>query len=122
MQRLFSMFAGGTAGIALLILRVCTCGFLLACAVGHAQFALPGWTLVGAAAIVLLLLVGVLTPVACVFGGLIEVYCMSHGAGPEVWQAVCAFMVFLALGLLGPGAFSLDARLFGRRLIVPNRD
>ena len=116
------MFAGGMAGVALLILRACACGFLLLCASTHAQLASLSWTLFGVAAIVLLLGVGVLTPVACAVGGLIQAYCMAHGAGAEVWQAVCTLMVFLALSLLGPGAFSIDARLFGRRLIVPSRD
>jgi hypothetical protein len=76
----------------------------------------------GVAAIVLLLGVGILTPVACAIGGLIQAYCVAHSTGVEGWQAACTLMVFVALGLLGPGAFSIDARLFGRRLIVPSRD
>jgi hypothetical protein len=121
MQRLFSMFAGGTAGVALLILRACACGFLVLCAT-HTHLASLSWTLFGVATTALLLGVGILTPVACAVGGLIEAYCMAHGAGAELGQAICTLMVFVALGLLGPGAFSIDARLFGRRLIVPTRD
>jgi uncharacterized membrane protein YphA (DoxX/SURF4 family) len=36
---------------------------------------------------------------------------------------VCAVLDAIAIGLLGPGAYSLDARLFGRRrVIVPPGD
>jgi uncharacterized membrane protein YphA (DoxX/SURF4 family) len=121
-QRLFFMFAGGTAGIALLILRVCASGSLLVCAYTHGYFASPSWTLLGVGAIVLLLCVGALTPLACTVGGLIEVYYILHSSGTDEWPAVFALMMFVALALLGPGAFSIDAKLFGRRLIVPSQD
>jgi hypothetical protein len=36
--------------------------------------------------------------------------------------AVCVMAVSTAIALLGPGAFSLDARLFGQReIIIPDR-
>ncbi len=122
MQRLFFMFAGGAAGIALLILRGCAGGSLLACAFTHGYFSSPSWTLLGVGAIVLLLGVGALTPLACAIGGLIEVYYMLHSSGTDGWQAIFALMIFVALALLGPGAFSIDAKVFGRRLIVPSQD
>ena len=33
-----------------------------------------------------------------------------------------SILVAAALGLLGPGAYSLDARMFGRRLVVSSSD
>jgi hypothetical protein len=122
MQRLFSMFAGGTAGVALLILRMCACGFLVICACSHLQVAYSAWPLIGVAITTLLLGFGVFTPIACIAGGLVELYCMPHVVGADLWQAVGTLMVFVALGLLGPGAYSIDAKLFGRRLIVPGKD
>jgi uncharacterized membrane protein YphA (DoxX/SURF4 family) len=95
---------------------------LLVCASVHGHMASPGWTVLVVGAIVLLIAVGALTPIACVAGGLIEAYYIPHSAGTDEWQAVFALMIFLALALLGPGAFSIDARLFGRRLIVPPRE
>lgn len=122
MQRLFFMFAGGTAGIALLALRVCGAGSLAVCAVTHGLFAVPGWTLLGVGAILVLLGVGFMTPIACVAAGLIETYCLRNASGIDEWQMVFALLVFVALGLIGPGAYSVDAKLFGRRLIVPDED
>jgi hypothetical protein len=122
MQRLFSMFAGGAAGVALLILRICACGFLVICACTHVEFSMLGLPLIGVAITVLLLVLGVLTPISCAVGALVELYCIPHAAGANVWQALCKLMFFVALGILGPGAFSIDAKLFGRRLVLPGRD
>jgi uncharacterized membrane protein YphA (DoxX/SURF4 family) len=74
------------------------------------------------------LLIGFLTPAACVLIGL-----GSAGAAlswfpssvPSLFDARLStlFMIIIAAAimLLGPGAFSLDARLFGRReVIIPH--
>lgn len=83
----------------------------------HAGHALDVWlpaVLTGTAAI--LLLAGLWTPVASVAATLIEVWCAF--SGPEdtriyiLLAALCA-----ALALLGPGAWSADARLFGWKRI-----
>jgi hypothetical protein len=116
------MFPGGSAGIALLILRFCAGGSLLMCALDHGQFHSAGWTTLGIGAILLLIGVGTLTPIACTVGALIEAFYALSGRGTSELQAVFALLVTIALGLLGPGAFSIDARLFGRRLIVPGQD
>jgi uncharacterized membrane protein YphA (DoxX/SURF4 family) len=71
------------------------------------------------------LLIGFLTPAACVLVGL-----DSAGVAlswfpsffPNVFGAklTTLFMIIMAAAivLLGPGAFSLDARLFGRREVI----
>ena len=74
------------------------------------------------------LVIGFLTPVACVLIGL-----GSAGAAfswlpatvPSLFDTKLStlFMIIIAAAimLLGPGAFSLDARLFGRReVIIPH--
>jgi len=71
------------------------------------------------------LLVGYLTPIASVLAGLA---CLSSAvpliSGPTSSllttkpEAGFATAIAAALFFLGPGAFSLDARLFGRREIV----
>jgi hypothetical protein len=121
-QRLFSMFPGGSAGIALLILRFCADGSLLMCALDHGQFPSAGWTTPGIGVILLLIGAGILTPIACTVGALIEAFYALSSHGINEWQAVFTLLVTIALGMLGPGAFSIDARLFGRRLIVPGQD
>ena len=65
-----------------------------------------------------LLILGFFTPLAAALAA------MLHGVflvfGGAQWVAVMAIEPFhaLALTLMGPGAYSLDARLFGRRLVV----
>jgi hypothetical protein len=116
------MFPGGSAGIALLILRFSVSGSLLMCALDHGQYHPAGWTTLGIGVILLLIGVGILTPIACTVGALIEAFYALSSHGINEWQAVFALLVTIALGMLGPGAFSIDARLFGRRLIVPDHD
>lgn len=67
-----------------------------------------------------LLIGGMLTPLAAVLGGLIAGVLGLGGGGGLV--LAYAWGVSLALALLGPGAFSLDARRYGRReVVVPRR-
>jgi uncharacterized membrane protein YphA (DoxX/SURF4 family) len=75
-----------------------------------------------------LLLIGYLTPVA---GVLAALFCVSSAfswlpvLSPELFKdklsAALGAIIVASLVCLGPGAFSLDARLFGRReIIIPN--
>jgi uncharacterized membrane protein YphA (DoxX/SURF4 family) len=120
MQRLFSMFPGGSAGLALMILRVSAGSSLLLCAFTRGQLASPSWVMFGLGSIVILMGIGALTPVACSLGALIEAYYILHSHGADELQAILALLITVALALLGPGAFSVDAKLFGRRLIIPS--
>lgn len=83
---------------------------------------------IGTVAIGALLLIGYLTPVAGVLAALV---CVSSAfswfpvSSPELFKdklsALLGAIIVAALVCLGPGAFSLDARLFGRReIIIPN--
>lgn len=71
------------------------------------------------------LLTGFLTPVAGAFASLnylVNGLSLIVSAGTigqsDVALTLYRFAMSLALVLLGPGAFSLDARLFGRREII----
>jgi uncharacterized membrane protein YphA (DoxX/SURF4 family) len=129
LRRLFYGFPGGLPGVALLLLRVV---FGLAVMVqGVRYMSEPNWTMagtcVGPIAVVAggLLLVGFLTPVV---GGILGLSAIvvaisrSTGSIPIIFdsKAATAFAITMLLTLigLGPGAFSIDARLFGRREII----
>ena len=116
------MFAGGAAGLALLILRVCGVGSIVIYAATHGSFSSPSWPLLGVGAILILIIIGFITPIACVVAALMEIYYLRNASGADQWQMVFTLLVFVALGLLGPGALSVDAKLFGRRLILSDED
>jgi hypothetical protein len=123
MQRLYSMFPAGMAGIALLILRLASAAALLESGWRHPLFA----TLAESFVILVLLggalCLGVLTPYASTVSCLIELaLIVRSGAQPEL-PIIIFIMNTAALGMLGPGAYSLDSRIFGRRIIsFPVRD
>jgi putative oxidoreductase len=118
MQRLFSTFPNSWPGLGLLILRLAT-GFSLAAVAVTGDLAytanLLDRCLVGG--VVVLLSIGLWTPIAAVAAAAIQIGTMSlahqFNSSSVVTAAVC-----LALAMLGPGAWSLDARLFGRKRIV----
>jgi uncharacterized membrane protein YphA (DoxX/SURF4 family) len=130
LQRLFSSFPRGWPGVGLLLLRMAVGVSLVvhggACLVGeeHGRWAL----VVGLLAMVAgaALLIGFLTPLAALLAGLVSIGIALPSFIPNVFGVAPAtiFLVVMAVAvlLLGPGAFSLDARLFGRREIVIPQD
>jgi putative oxidoreductase len=114
-QRLFSTFAGGWPGAGLLIQRLLVGAALLYYVATTPGATVAGPQLVGALA-GLLLIAGLWTPLAGV-----------AGACAQTWIAFSAHAVFPAalgvlsvtLSLIGPGEWSIDARLYGRKHFVP---
>ena len=133
LRRLFWAFPAGLPGIALLLLRaVFAAGLVVQ---GMSYFGDPdraagtlviGLISVGAG---VLLLAGLLTPVVCGIVGLsgIAIGCSvfpscTHPLFDSGVPFLFAVSILLAMVMLGPGAFSMDARLFGRReIIIPRR-
>jgi putative oxidoreductase len=74
-----------------------------------------------AAAAAALLLAGFWTPIAGLFLAAIEIgLVLSHSYDP--WLHILLAALGAALAMLGPGAWSVDARLFGRKRIhIPQR-
>lgn len=123
LQRLFSTFAGGWPGVGLLLLRLLTGAALL-------YFGIVGATEVRsstmialqivAAAAGILLLIGLWTPAAGALAAFIKMWIalsryFSHSGDP--WIPVVQAVLGAVLAMVGPGAWSIDARLFGRRRI-----
>jgi uncharacterized membrane protein YphA (DoxX/SURF4 family) len=130
LQRLFSSFPEGWPGTGLIFLRLAIAlnamSSGVAAIVGSSSHAISVWA-IGSLAIAVgaAIFVGFLTPVASVAATVgylmtgVSSFLMT-GSNNHVTTlaafnlaAMCA-----ALVLLGPGAFSLDARFFGRREII----
>jgi putative oxidoreductase len=115
MRRLFSSFASGAPGIGLLLLRLATGGTLI---YQHVTALAQGAPFAAAAFQALMILLGVLllvglwTPVAAALVALGAVSeAISHPAARSEFAAIA--ITATALTLLGPGACSVDARLYG---------
>jgi uncharacterized membrane protein YphA (DoxX/SURF4 family) len=65
----------------------------------------------------LLLGIGLMSPVAAAAAAAL-VAASALAPGASIADLVPSFVMAVAVALLGPGAYSLDARLFGRREIV----
>ena len=131
LQRTFSGFPSGCPGFALLLLRfgVGGIGSLQAALLIAATHHVTGLTLALVLAMVtsLALIIGLLTPIATsilCLGGLAAAIDSGMAGYMPLFASSIARIEFVvmsaALVCLGPGAFSLDARLYGRREIEVN--
>ena len=124
MQRLFSTFPGAWPGFALLLLRCVAAAALIAYASGGvwrslepALLLMHGLTIMTA----MMLIGGLWTPVAGLAQALLELYSnLSSTAAADLNHMLWA-AVGLCVAMLGPGACSIDSRLFGRRRIEVRR-
>ncbi|WP_222439770.1 hypothetical protein [Alloacidobacterium dinghuense] len=114
------MFPAGAPGIGLLILRLCAAATLVRNAVLIAAPALPWWGSVALLVLVVGLCIGVFTPAACIASILAQIVLLIWAAHGDPFEFVFSLSVTWALLFLGPGAFSLDGRMFGRRRIHPS--
>jgi uncharacterized membrane protein YphA (DoxX/SURF4 family) len=116
-QRLFSTFADGPPGAGLLIQRLLVGAALLYSVIGTPASALAAPQVIGALA-GLLLIAGLWTPASGIVAACAEAWvAFSSRAHPGIPAALAVFGVTLAL--IGPGAWSVDARLYGRKHFVP---
>jgi putative oxidoreductase len=118
-RRLFSTFATGLPGIGLLIMRFVASGALMFRSVEEVSSAIamgPAALLVFQTALGMLLLAGLWTPVAGTLVAMLEVTRLFTHAG-DPWIHILLATLGASLSLLGPGAWSIDARLFGWRRI-----
>jgi uncharacterized membrane protein YphA (DoxX/SURF4 family) len=129
LQRLFFTFPGSWPGIALLLLRAAIGVTAVAQAVIYLSQG-GGWTfeLLFSCGILLAggfcLLIGFATPLVAALIGIavlvnaVALPVLSGYLFNSRLATVEIIVMAVAIALLGPGAFSVDARLFGRREIV----
>ena len=113
------MFRSGRIGVALFILRLSLVGALSLRAYRagpliEAKFWLTLVVLLIASA----LAIGALTAVVCCLYCAAEIGLMLSAHTYDGTVLILSIQMAIALALLGPGAYSVDARIFGRRVIV----
>jgi putative oxidoreductase len=122
--RLYSTFPRGAPGVGLLLLRLAASLLLGADGLTTLRDGSPvaaGLYCAGIAIPGVLQLVGLWTPIA---GTLLALAALTNAiARPEYrWAWVVLAVLAAAIALLGPGAWSVDARRYGwRRLEFPDR-
>jgi hypothetical membrane protein len=118
MYRLFPMFPAGRAGVGLVLVRVSTIAAQL---VGiydepaptlHGHLAMVCWVLA------VPLGLGLATIPCALVCFLVDIDLLATTAGPQARCIALAALLSISLVLLGPGAYSADARLFGRRVLM----
>lgn len=124
MQRLYSTFPDGWPGTGLVFLRAITAippiQHAIATLMTGSLPALASLQFVAACSAILLA-VGLWTPVAGAVMALVEL-CLAFLHPADLWMHITPGAVAAALAMLGPGACSIDARLFGRKRIeIPLR-
>ena len=113
MQRLFSTFADGPPGAGLLLQRLLTGAALLYYLVATPLSAVAPPQLIGAFA-GLLLIAGLWTPIAGVIAACAEAWVALSSPG-HAGVAAALTVLCVTLALIGPGQWSVDARLYGRK-------
>jgi putative oxidoreductase len=122
--RLYSTFAHGWPGVGLFLLRLVAGISLIATALMMLRGSLPilsATILVLSVIAAMLLLAGLWTPVAGAMVVVFELWkAFSHSGDP--WISVLVGTLGAGLALIGPGAWSVDARLYGwKRLDIRTR-
>lgn len=117
MQRLFTMFPRGLPGLALVFLRLSAAtALMLNCLLNRSE--ISGWIQLGAVSIVALLCIGFLTPIAALVTLALHALIWAGLDSFNMAAMIVVTLDALALALLGPGAYSMDAYRFGRRVLV----
>jgi len=113
------MFPHGGPGVGLLFLRLATVIILINELLTRVGAAVFHWTLFAVLILAACLIVGFITPVASTVGLIFPIAdLVSPGRDCDAAHGVAFAFAFLALILLGPGAYSIDGYLFGRRVLI----
>ncbi len=117
-QRLFGTFPDGKAGAGLLLLRISLALTLFEHArkLGLASVSLL--TMLAYSTAALLIFIGSLTPAVASVCSIVSAFTFATSHPHICVIPVMQLLTFGALALLGAGAYSLDAHLYGRRRLI----
>ncbi len=106
------MFPAGAPGAALLVIRCCIAAAL-------AGIAFPdGWRHVAFMVLLGMLCLGLFTPLVCPAATLIALMDLRHLLTENMIEVAIVLLCASSFTFVGPGAFSIDARLFARRMVL----
>ena len=115
------MFPAGPPGAGLILLRLCA----IAMVVGYALCfggKVPNWVFLVLWPVAVVLVAGLMTPLACAAALALQITVAWETGFKGLPCCVLGVLLIIAVLLLGPGAYSLDALWFGRRRVTISRD
>jgi len=112
------MFPTGTAGAALFLLRISVAATLVVDGIANWAPVTSFWILLAIAISAIFLSFGFLTPYSAAVSGLIHFGILLTVSGDGQFHAATSVVYCVILAVLGPGAYSIDACVFGRRLLT----
>src|SRR5271170_5797106 len=112
------MFPSGIAGFALLVLRFSVAGLLLMSAFPGGDISAYSLKALAIFAVSGVLCLGAFTPVVCLLPIFLEAATLLRLGKEAAAVTILHILVTASLLFLGPGAYSVDAKLFGRRIVV----
>lgn len=130
LRRLYSTFPNGFPGVGLLLLRVGIGPILVVqsyrALLGTQSPSYGLWVLALLTSVIgISFILGFLTPLAGLFavfvGSTLQLWHPTWNPYPPGLWSSSPLIMAVAITLLGPGAFSLDARFFGRRKVIVPR-
>jgi putative oxidoreductase len=110
------MFPRGLPGLALLLLRLSVASSMLV-AIHAREPDLAVWLLLAASLLAILLVAGIVTPLTAILAVVAQLWSIPGLTGSLAIFIGTSVLNALALALLGPGAYSIDALRFGRRVV-----
>ena len=112
------MFPGGIAGAALCAMRCSVAAMFLIDGAGRLANVTFFWASLLFLVPAVMLCLGFLTPYCSLACGVMELSTLLFGMANDHLHLAISIVDAMVLTVLGPGAYSVDSLIFGRRLLV----